>query len=64
MRLGFGVAVRTVEPFSAARRADGDLGVQNVFAHGEAMTFVTLTEVYAGDEAVLGGKSLNAGDVL
>jgi len=30
----FSVAFCTVEPFSAAGGADGDLGVEDVFAHG------------------------------
>lgn len=46
------MAFCAVEPFAAARRADGDLGVQDVFAHGEAR---------AGDTGE-GRKKLRGGD--
>lgn len=35
MRFLFMVAFGAVEPFPAARRANGDLGVEDVFAHGD-----------------------------
>ena len=33
MGLGFGVAFGAVEPLAAAGRADGDLGIEDVFAY-------------------------------